>query len=242
MKLNSIYTTFNGEVNAQGIGSPVIFVRLQGCHLRCYKKTMGILCDTPEGLKKPTQRDEINSIFAEIEQVSKTTGLKLITLTGGDPLWNKEEELIELFTLLSKGGYTTNVETSGTISWLPYRHIPRVHWVLDYKCKSTGVSPKLNLLAFRDNLLELDKNDFIKFVIYDGADYEEFLSFFKFKELVTNCQANIAVGAFWGGKLDTFELFEMLKKDGLLSKITINMQTHKMAVSSDYNKFIPTDI
>ena len=38
MKLNNIYTTFQGEVNAFGIGMPVIFIRLQGCHLRCYKR------------------------------------------------------------------------------------------------------------------------------------------------------------------------------------------------------------
>lgn len=241
MKLNNIYTTFNGEVNPQGIGSLCIFVRLQGCHLRCYKKTLGILCDTPEGLKKPADRDKISYIFAQIEQVSKDTGLKLITLTGGDPLWNKEEELIELLTLLSDSGYTVNVETSGTISWMPYRHIKNVNWILDYKCKSAGVHQKTNLLHYTKLLESLTDQDFIKFVIYDEMDYEEFKGFATVHYL-TVCQARLAVGAYWGGKLDTFELFEKLKADKLLGKVCMNMQTHKMAVSSDYNIKIPTDI
>lgn len=241
MKLNTIYSTFNGEVNFKGIGSNCIFLRLQGCHLRCYKKTLGILCDTPEGLKKSTERDEISLIFAGVEKVSKDTGLKLITLTGGDPLWNKESELIELLTLLSDNGYIVNVETSGTLSWLPYIHIKNVHWIIDYKGKSTGVQKTKNLLLDANFIRSLGEKDFIKFVIYDLEDFNDFLDYMTFYEK-SGGKTNVSVGAFWGGKLDTLEIFNLLKENKQLAKVSVNMQTHKMAVSSDYNKSIPLEI
>ena len=89
MFLNTIYTTFQGEVNPFGIGFPVIFLRLQGCHLRCYKKTLGVLCDTPEGLDKPIAETKISYIFAEIEKVSE----KYVFL-------NKKNEFFSVLRLL----------------------------------------------------------------------------------------------------------------------------------------------
>lgn len=140
MKVNSIYSTFQGECNPFGIGQPVIFLRLQGCHLRCYKKTLGVLCDTPEALKKPLAVTELNSIFATVLEISKETGIKIITLTGGDPLWNTQEELQKLFVGLVERGFKVSIETSGTISWLPYSSISKdIFWVLDYKLQSSGV-------------------------------------------------------------------------------------------------------
>lgn len=241
MKLNTVYTTFNGEVNSQGIGSMCIFLRLQGCHLRCYLKTLGVLCDTPEGLKKPTERDDIFSIFAEVEKVSRTTGLKLVTLTGGDPLWNKGEDVRALLNLLVNNGYIVNVETSGTLSWLPYRDIKNVHWVVDFKGKSTGVKIKKNLLLDVNHVKSLDENDYIKFVIYDLEDFDDFLVVMEeYSKIDLRC--NIAVGAYWGGKIEPLKLFDMLKAHELLSKVTMNFQVHKMAVSSRYDIKIPEEI
>lgn len=241
MKLNNIYTTFNGEVNNKGIGSPVIFLRLQGCHLRCYLKTLGVLCDTPEGLKKPEEMDNIRGIYEEVKSLSDGTGIKLITLTGGDPLYNKQEELEELFDLLIyEGKFEINVETSGTLSWLPYAYYPKLHWVIDYKGKSAGVKLK-NLVLDREHLGTLDKDDYIKFVIYDDADFEECVESVEFIR-GTGSKVNIAVGCYWGGKIEPLELFEKLKERKMLNKVTMNFQVHKMAVSSVYNKEIPKDI
>ena len=77
MKLNSLYITFQGEQYPHGIGHPAIFLRLQGCHLRCYKKTMGILCDTPEGLVKPKEHDDVMEIVNKTITLSKKTGTLL---------------------------------------------------------------------------------------------------------------------------------------------------------------------
>ena len=241
MFLNTIYTTFQGEVNPFGIGYPVIFLRLQGCHLRCYKKTLGVLCDTPEGLDKPIAETKISYIFAEIEKVSEKYGIKVVTLTGGDPLWNKEEELIELFSGLVDRGFSICVETSGTISWLPYSVISNsIYWVLDYKLKSSGVKNSSKLFSDSEHLQDLSEKDFIKFVIYDDDDLDEAISVVN--NLKDKTLVNFAFGSFWGGKLTTFDIFNRVIDEGLLSCVSINMQTHKMAVSSNYNVEIPKEI
>lgn len=240
MKLNNIYTTFNGEVNTKGIGSPCIFLRLQGCPIRCYAKTMGILCDTPEALKKSKDKDTPKSIIHKLNQERERTGLSFITLTGGDPLWNDENDLHELFTLFKDNGYHVSVETSGTISWLPYRKYTNVDWVIDYKGASTGIDSKLNLLLNSEHLNSLSDRDFIKFVVANNVnDYNEVVNFVK----STDTKAKIAVGTFWGSNtISTLSLFKLLKHDKLLSRVTINMQTHKLVVRPDYNATIPTDI
>ena len=60
IKVNTIYPAFAGEVNAHGIGVPCVFVRLAGCNLRCYFKTKGILCDTPEALEMKNGKDMLS--------------------------------------------------------------------------------------------------------------------------------------------------------------------------------------
>lgn len=242
MKLNTIYTTFQGEVNRFGIGSPSIFVRLQGCHLRCYKKSLGELCDTPEALRKPTEKDEFDRIFAQIEKTAQETGIKIITLTGGDPLWNEEADLVEFFTKLTDAGYYISVETSGTISWLPYTQISsNISWVLDYKLPSTGVKANICSKYFDSlHLRMLNKKDFIKFVVYDEADMEQTIKVVRVISETTN--AKLAVGAYWGGKLSALDIFNRLKDEKLLDKTVMNFQVHKLIIDPNFKATIPVEI
>lgn len=241
MKLNSLYITFQGEQNPNGIGHPAIFLRLQGCHLRCYKKTMGTLCDTPEGLKKPTEKDSVAEIVAKTYTLARETNVNLVTLTGGDPLWNDEAEVIELLKGLTDAGLQVCVETSGTISWLPYTSIHQnIYWILDYKTASAGIKKAGELFRDEQHLQALGTNDFIKFVIADKSDLEECVH--QVIKLKNATNANICVGAFWGGKVSTFEIFERFKQEQLLGRILINAQLHKLLVSPNTEVIVPTDI
>jgi len=241
MKLNSLYTTFQGEANPLGIGHPAIFLRLQGCHLRCYKKTMGILCDTPEGLEKPNEEDEVMEIVNKTVTLSKKTGVKLVTLTGGDPLWNYDSDVWVLLYELSLTGLTICVETSGTISWLPYNNISdKIHWILDYKLISAGIKNADKLFLDIEHLNSLCSKDYIKFVVADEVDMNECIE--AIKNLADKTLATICVGSFWGGKLTTFDIFERLKKENLLARTTINAQLHKLVISPNTNIEIPKDI
>jgi organic radical activating enzyme len=239
MKVNAIYSTFSGEVNPFGIGAPTIFLRLQGCPIRCYARTLGVLCDTPEALKKSKDSTDMDKIFKQLEDERSDTGINFITLSGGDPLWNDEETLKELFIGMLDRGFRVTVETSGTISWLPYM-FEGVYMILDYKLKSAGISNGTDLFFDLEHLRALRKEDYIKFVVHDLEDYTQFK--FATEHLLDNTDAKIAVGSYWGGDLDTFALFELLKNDAMLGKVTLNMQAHKMAISSNYDKEIPQKI
>lgn len=233
MLINSIYLTFQGEQNPFGIGAPVVFVRTQGCHIRCYMKTLGVLCDTPEALEREGGKEmDTIEILDEVERVGK--GVKLICLSGGDPLWRKSEQVRTFFKLAYKFGYKVCVETSGTLDWTTYEDFPDVYWVLDYKLKSAGV---------RGNLVDsfyslLGKRDFIKFVIYDEVDYKEFKAAMA---LMRDCKAKIAVGVYWNGPMKTFDLFNKLVEDNLVSKVVLNFQAHKV-LYPDYDNKKPTQI
>ena len=178
-------------------------------------------------------------IVAELEKQRAETGINFITLSGGDPLWNDQRDLCNLFTTLVDRDFKITVETSGTISWLPYLY-RGVNMILDYKVKSAGIKDGTKLFYDEKHLSALRKDDFIKFVVHDLEDYKEFK--YVTEHLLDNTKATIAVGCFWGGELDTFSLFELLKKDCMLGKVTLNMQAHKMAISSNYKIEIPQKI
>lgn len=240
--VNTVYPAFQGEVNAQGIGAPVIFLRLQGCHLRCYQSTFGTLCDTPEGLEgKGGRYLSLSELMAEVNTVSRIMGgVKYVCLTGGDPLWRNPTHLKALFTVMDLNGYQVSVETSGTLSIRPYAEFPNVSWVLDYKTRSAGIKQKF----IWDDISCLSEKDFIKFVLYDTADYTEFTEVLP--RFLT--KARIAVGTYWGGELQTMSLYNRLLNDGLLGKVTLNVQLHKLAFFTDahwdqiQNVAIPAEI
>lgn len=230
-QVNTIYPAYQGEVNAKGIGEPVIFLRLQGCHLRCYETTFGKLCDTPEGLLKTGGKEmsEVEILSELLKIRSKMGGTSYICLSGGDPLWRDPKDLFSLLHLLYKNNFEVSIETSGTISVRKFLELPNVTLVLDYKLKSAGIKQKFII----DEINCLHSKDYIKFVVYDNSDYEEF------KTVLPQLQptkAKIGVGVYWGGKIGTAELFYKLLHDQLLGKVSINCQLHKMVTYCDLNK------
>ena len=247
MRLQEIYSTFNGECNRFGIGSPAIFVRLGGCHLRCYKKTMGILCDTPLALdKKSGEEKDVTEIVEDIVAERDRTGISYITLTGGDPLWRDSNEVFRLVRMLIVRNFYVSIETSGTLDWryliLEEFEGRKPSFVVDYKLKSAGIPKNSNLLIKEEYQTCLDNKDFIKFVVADQEDYQEMKVVVEKMAKNENIKANISVGVFWGGSITTFDLFEKMKVDGLLKRCSINMQTHKMAWSADMGMTIPEKI
>lgn len=219
-----------GEISPFGIGSPVHFLRTQGCHLRCYLPTLGVLCDTPEGLSKQggTEMSTQQIIAALDELRTESGGVNLVCLSGGDPLWRSVDSLHDLFQALENSDYNVVVETSGTLTIQPFRRWAKVDWVLDYKTLSAGVKGADNVLK---DVPFLTPRDTVKFVLHDEADYDDFKrKLICLTELQT--VAKIAVGVFWGGPLSTFKLVEWLIRDSLLGRVGINMQAHKALLQS----------
>lgn len=151
LKINEIYFSVQGE--SSFVGLPCVFVRTTGCSLRCS------YCDTEYAFYE----GNIQTID-EIIQKIKSFPAKLVLVTGGEPL--DQKETLELMQLLCDEGYTVCLETAG------HRDISnvdsRVHIILDMKTPSS-LMMKRNLY---ENLKKVQKKDEVKFVIGNQEDLE----------------------------------------------------------------------
>lgn len=154
MYYDEIFASIQGESSDSGL--PCVFVRLYGCPVGCS------YCDQPQ---EPSQRKRI-SIENIISKVSKFKGIKYVCITGGEPLIHKE--VISLTWELLHLGYKVSIETSGCVPIEDLGYRRSFKYVMDVKCPSSGVSDK-NIF---ENLLHLQSNDEVKFVIANKEDYE----------------------------------------------------------------------
>lgn len=155
-KVNEIFYSLQGEGTRQGM--PCVFVRLQGCNLRC------TWCDTPYALdlKQEHKLMTAQEIIAEIEKYN----CNFIEFTGGEPLLYLYKNISELFSTLLNCNYTIAVETNGSIdlSLLDKRVIK----IMDIKCPASGEAASF----IPHNLDYITARDEIKFVVASREDLE----------------------------------------------------------------------
>ena len=90
MKVVEIFQSIDGE--AFNAGKITNFIRLSGCNLRCN------YCDTIYGQNLSDGEEmSIDDILKKLDK-----GIKNITLTGGEPLLNKENAYSLLNTLVKE--------------------------------------------------------------------------------------------------------------------------------------------
>ena len=151
LEVTEIYKSVQGESTYMGL--PCIFIRLTGCNLRC------VWCDTTHAFHDGKKL----SIHQIIDKV-KSYDIKLVEITGGEPLLQKE--VFPLMESLLKNEFKVMLETSGSLA---INNVPaKVIKIIDLKCPGSGEENK-NLW---ENLNHLTPTDEIKFVIADKADYE----------------------------------------------------------------------
>lgn len=176
MHIIEIYKSIQGESTWTGL--PCTFVRLAGCNLRCS------WCDseyTFSGGKHATD----DEIFAEVERL----GVKLVEITGGEPMLQKRE-LVPFMQRLIDAGYTVLLETSGE---RPLADVPKaVHKIVDVKCPDSGESGKFAI----NNLEALTERDEVKFVIASRKDYEFAREFIREHGLEQKVNAAVLSPAF----------------------------------------------
>jgi len=168
--VNEIFLSLQGE--GKRTGKPCVFVRLQGCHLRCK------WCDT-------TYAQELNvgnevTIDAILRQI-KSFGVKFVEITGGEPLLQKNVNI--LFKLLCDEGFEVACETSGTIDISHFDS--RVIKIMDIKTPSSEMANK-NIFY---NVMSLTKEDEIKFVVADEEDFNfatDVISKYKLNSIVNH--------------------------------------------------------
>src|SRR5690606_4199426 len=151
LKIYEIFHSLQGE--SSRIGLPTVFVRLTGCPMRC------VYCDTAYAFTGGRSL-ELDEIMAEVAG----HGTRYVTVTGGEPLAQKE--CLRLLKDLCDAGYEVSLETGGAIDTGGVD--ARVAVVLDIKTPGSGEVGK-NLWG---NLEYLKPKDEVKFVLCSRDDYE----------------------------------------------------------------------
>ncbi len=165
LKISEIFYSIQGESTFAGL--PCIFIRLAGCNLRCN------YCDTKYSYETNFEKTSEGII----EEIKKYTPIKLVEITGGEPLL--QDEVYEICDGLNEEGYKILLETNGSIS---LKKIPPfVIKIVDVKTPGSGFED----CFFLENLELINKEkDELKFVISDRNDYEwskEFITKHKFE-------------------------------------------------------------
>lgn len=151
LRVHEIFHSLQGE--SSRIGLPTVFVRLTGCPMRC------VYCDTAYAFHGGKSM-EIADIMHEVA----SHGAQYVTVTGGEPLAQKECET--LLHELCDAGYDVSLETGGAMDISGVD--PRVSVILDIKTPGSGEVEKNRW----ENLEYLKPKDEIKFVLCDRKDYE----------------------------------------------------------------------
>lgn len=201
LKVTEIYASVQGE--AAYVGWPCVFVRLTGCPLRCK------WCDTVYSFHGGEDME-----WSEIMSKIDSTGVKLVELTGGEPLAQKG--CIPFMSELVSTGYKVLIETSGSFDISEID--PQVHIIMDIKCPDSKMEDK-NLYQ---NIDYLKKSDEVKFVIASRADFDWALKLCADRKLESVCQILFSP-AF--GLVSEKELVEWILAERL--NVRLNMQIHK---------------
>ena len=208
LNLSEIFFSIQGESSYAGL--PCIFIRLAGCNLRCK------YCDTKYSYKTRFQ----NTPNQIVESIRSFLPVKLVEITGGEPLL--QDEIYELITLLHESHYKILLETNGSIN---LKKVPEyVTKIIDIKCPSSGFKNSFD----EKNLNFLSQNkDEIKFVISDKNDYDwskeeiDILNLNKYRILFSPVFS----------VLNSQDLAEWIIKDKL--NIRLQLQLHKYIWDSE---------
>lgn len=151
------FTSINGE--GPRAGEAAVFIRFRGCNLRCS------YCDTAWANTSDCPAEKMTA--QEIARYVSETGIKNVTLTGGEPLL--QSSLNELICLLIKNGNRVEIETNGSIDISDLASGEyRPAFTLDYKLPSSNMQKYM----LTDNYRFLKKQDTVKFVCGSEKDLE----------------------------------------------------------------------
>ena len=152
MKISEIFVSIQGE--GTRTGELCAFFRLWGCSFGCY------YCDTKYANEGEYQEFSVYELLVK----SKLLGVKLVQITGGEPL--EQAETPQLAKKLIENGFTVLIETNGSknIGLLPKKVIK----IVDVKLPWVSKHGEKDHFCY-ENLQHLTAQDELKFVI-DGEE------------------------------------------------------------------------
>lgn len=203
------FVSINGE--GQKAGQLAVFIRFKGCNLNCD------YCDTKWANEPsaPFEAMDENEIYDYI----KSTGVKNITLTGGEPLLQDNIDIL-LKRLACDKTINVEIETNGSVLIEPFASIDkRPSFTLDYKLAGS----KMEQFMKTENYKRLQKNDTVKFVVSSTSDLERAVEIIREYELDKKC--GVYLSAVFG-RIEPADIVEFMIKHRL-NDINLQLQMHK---------------
>ncbi len=202
LKIFEIFYSLQGE--SSRVGLPTIFIRLSGCPMRCH------YCDTAYAFQGGSMMT-----VDEIMETIKKYDTRYVTVTGGEPLAQKE--VLSLLKVLADQNYEVSLETGGGLSIKEVD--PRIKIILDIKTPESGEEKK----NYWDNLNLIHSKDEIKFVLCSREDYDWAKKILNQYKLTEKC--DVLFSPVYQ-KLNTTDLGNWILEDQL--PVRMQIQLHKL--------------
>ncbi len=202
VKLSEIFLSIQGESTFAGL--PCVFIRLAGCNLDC------VYCDTVYAAKSAGEPAEVEDIISRV----KGFGVKLVEITGGEPL--AQSVAGELIARLVESGFETLVETNGAVDIGSFDN--RAIYIVDIKTPGSGAADSF----FESNFNHVKRSDQIKFVITSREDFDWAVGMVRDRGLEERCTLLFSPAS---GIVEPKTLAKWLLESGVRARL--NLQLHK---------------
>lgn len=209
-KVVEIFTSINGE--GRRAGQLALFIRFQKCNLHCS------YCDTSWANTDSAAYTEMteDELYDEI----KKSGIRNITLTGGEPLLQPEIGVL-LHKLAADDALSVEIETNGSISIEKFSRLKNSPlFTLDYKLPGSGMEAHMKV----ENFAYLKPEDTVKFVAGSRQDLERAQEIIAGFQLTEKCAVYISP-VF--GAIAPAEIVEFMKQYRL-NGVNLQLQLHKI--------------
>lgn len=213
-KVVEIFESINGE--GMRAGELAVFVRMKGCNLSCN------YCDTMWANEADCEFEEMTADRI-VERVKKT-GIKNVTLTGGEPLLQKDaDKLLKLFS--DEKDIRVEIETNGSVNLSPFLKYENTSFTMDYKLPESDMEKYMDL----ENFKILRKKDTLKFVASSVNDLKKAKDIIEKYDLID--RVNIIFSPVFG-KIELTDIVDFLK-DNKLNDVRMQLQMHKFIWAPD---------
>jgi len=219
MEYNVIEKFLSIDGEGPTAGEIATFIRFGGCNLYCK------WCDTAYSIDGKIKGEILSK--EDIYRYIKDNGAKNVTLTGGEPLIQKDiEELI--YFLAKDSELLIHIETNGSVPIYNFKRVENldnVSFVLDYKLPSSEMENRMDM----KNYEVVSKKDVCKFVIETKEDL------IKAKEIVENFSLTEKCLVYFSPITTSIEpslIVEFMKKNKM-NNIRLQIQLHKIIWSPE---------
>ena len=202
------FVSINGE--GRRVGELAVFLRFSKCNLQCS------FCDT-----RWANADDVVAESMSVDDLAEyvvSTGVRNVTLTGGEPLLQKNIGL--LISQLTSLGLNIEIETNGSVPLQQFvQYLPFVSITMDYKLPVSGMEKSMCL----ENFSYLKNTDTVKFVVGDAVDLNRAAEIISKYNLTERCYVYFSPVY---GKIQPEEIVSFMK-ERTLNKVRLQLQLHK---------------